>query len=52
MAAGASCSQAATTVTITKGIGGEARFDSAALAQAYLELHNNPETEGQPELVV
>ena len=42
----------ATVVTITKGIGSEARFDSAALAQAYLELHNQPETEWQPELVI
>ena len=42
----------ATIVTITKGIGSEARFDSAALARAYLELHNQPETEWQPELVI
>jgi NAD(P)-dependent dehydrogenase (short-subunit alcohol dehydrogenase family) len=42
----------ATTVTITKGIGSEPRFDAAALAQAYLELHNQPETEWQPELVI
>jgi len=42
----------ATIVTITKGIGSEARFDAAALAQAYLELHNQPETEWQPELVI
>jgi hypothetical protein len=41
----------ATIVTITKGIGSKARFDSAALAQAYLELHNQPETERQAELV-
>jgi NAD(P)-dependent dehydrogenase (short-subunit alcohol dehydrogenase family) len=42
----------ATTVTITKGIGSEPRFDAAALAQVYLELHNQPETEWQPELVI
>lgn len=42
----------ATIVTITKGIGSEARSDSAALARAYLELHNQPETEWQPELVI
>ena len=35
-----------------EGIGSEARFDAAALAQAYLELHNQPETEWQPELVI
>ena len=42
----------ATTVTITKGIGSEPRFDAAALAQAYLDLHHQPETEWQPELVI
>jgi hypothetical protein len=42
----------ATTVTITKGIGSEARFDPAALAQTYLELHHQPGTEWQPELVI
>jgi len=42
----------ATTVTITKGIGSEPRFDAAALAQVYLELHNQPQTEWQPELVI
>lgn len=41
-----------TIVTITKGIGSEPRFDAAALAQAYLELHNQPEAEWQPELVI
>ena len=41
----------ATSVTITKAIGSEARFDPAVLAQAYLELHNQPETEWQPELL-
>jgi hypothetical protein len=42
----------ATIVTITKGIGSEPRFDSAALAQTYLELHNQPGTEWQPELII
>jgi len=42
----------ATTVTITKGIGSEPRFDAAALARAYLDLHNQPQTEWQPELVI
>jgi hypothetical protein len=42
----------ATIVTITEGIGSEPRFDAPALAQAYLELHNQPETEWQPELVI
>lgn len=42
----------ATIVTITKGIGSAPRFNSAALAQAYLELHNQPETKWQPELVI
>jgi len=31
-----------TSVTITKAIGSEARFDPAVIAQAYLELHNQP----------
>ena len=42
----------ATIVTITKGIGSEARFAAPALARAYLELHHQPETEWQPELVI
>lgn len=42
----------ATIVTITKGIGSEARFDPAVLARAYLELHNQPESLWQPELVI
>jgi len=42
----------ATSITITKEIGsGDPRFDPAALAQAYLELHNQPETAWQHELV-
>jgi hypothetical protein len=42
----------ATSVTITKDIGGgDPRFDPAVLAQAYLELHNQPEAEWQHELV-
>jgi NAD(P)-dependent dehydrogenase (short-subunit alcohol dehydrogenase family) len=40
-----------TSVTITKTLGTEARFDPAVLAKAYLELHNQPETEWQAELV-
>ncbi len=42
----------ATIVTITKGIGSEPRFEAAALAQAYLQLHHQPQTEWQPELVI
>jgi NAD(P)-dependent dehydrogenase (short-subunit alcohol dehydrogenase family) len=42
----------ATIVTITKGIGSEPRFEAPALARAYLELHHQPETEWQPELVI
>jgi NAD(P)-dependent dehydrogenase (short-subunit alcohol dehydrogenase family) len=42
----------ATTVTITKALGTEARFEPAAVAQAYLDLDNQPETEWQPELVI
>jgi NADP-dependent 3-hydroxy acid dehydrogenase YdfG len=42
----------ATIVTITKGIGSEPRFDPAALAETYLELHSQPETEWQAELVI
>ncbi|MFJ8006657.1 SDR family NAD(P)-dependent oxidoreductase [Streptomyces fagopyri] len=42
----------ATSVTITDEIGGgETRFDPAVLAQAYLELHHQPETEWQHELM-
>ncbi|MFF7191606.1 SDR family oxidoreductase [Streptomyces sp. NPDC008222] len=42
----------ATSVTITRDIGGgDARFDPAVLAQAYLELHNQPEAEWQHELM-
>lgn len=42
----------ATSVTITKEIGGgEPRFEPAALAQAYLDLHHQPETEWQHELL-
>jgi hypothetical protein len=42
----------ATIVTITNGIGSEPRFDATALAQAYLHLCNQPQTEWQPELVI
>jgi NAD(P)-dependent dehydrogenase (short-subunit alcohol dehydrogenase family) len=42
----------ATTVTITKGGGSEPLFDSAALARVYLDLHNQPQTEWRPELVI
>jgi len=42
----------ATIVTITKGIGSEPRFDPAALARTYLDLHHQPGTEWQPELVI
>jgi NAD(P)-dependent dehydrogenase (short-subunit alcohol dehydrogenase family) len=41
----------ATSVTITKTIGSEPLFEPAVLAQAYLELHNQPETQWQHELV-
>jgi len=41
----------ATSVTITASIGSEARFEPAELAKAYLELHNQPESEWQPELM-
>lgn len=42
----------ATTVTITKGIGSEPRFDAAVLARTYVDVHHQPETEWQPELVI
>jgi len=42
----------ATVVTITKGIGSEPRFEAAALARAYLQLHHQPQAEWQPELVI
>jgi NAD(P)-dependent dehydrogenase (short-subunit alcohol dehydrogenase family) len=41
----------ATSVTITKAIGSEPRFEPAVLAQAYLGLHTQPEAEWQHELV-
>ncbi len=42
----------ATSVTITRDIGGgEARFDAAVLAQAYLDLHNQPASAWQHELM-
>jgi NAD(P)-dependent dehydrogenase (short-subunit alcohol dehydrogenase family) len=40
-----------TSVMITTAIGSEPRFDPAVIAQAYIELHNQPETEWQYELV-
>jgi NAD(P)-dependent dehydrogenase (short-subunit alcohol dehydrogenase family) len=42
----------ATTVTITQALGSDARFEPDAVAQAYLDLDNQPETEWQPELVI
>ena len=42
----------ATSVTITKAIGTEARFEPSALAQAYVDLDGQPEAEWQPELVI
>ena len=41
----------ATSVTITATIGSEPRFEPAVLAQAYLGLHQQPESEWQHELV-
>ncbi|MEV7865003.1 SDR family NAD(P)-dependent oxidoreductase [Streptomyces sp. NPDC088124] len=42
----------ATSVTITRDIGGgDERFDPAVLAQAYLELHHQPEAEWEHELM-
>ena len=42
----------ATSVTITGYIGGgEERFDPAVLAQAYLDLHRQPQAEWQHELL-
>ncbi|WP_159106874.1 SDR family oxidoreductase [Streptomyces rishiriensis] len=41
-----------TSVTIAGAIGGgEERFDPAVLAQAYLDLHNQPQTQWQHELL-
>jgi NAD(P)-dependent dehydrogenase (short-subunit alcohol dehydrogenase family) len=40
----------ATSVTITNSIG-EGRFDPALIADAYVELHNQPEPEWEHELV-
>jgi NADP-dependent 3-hydroxy acid dehydrogenase YdfG len=42
----------ATSITIAGSIGGgEERFDPAVLAQAYLDLHHQPDTDWQPELL-
>ncbi|MQY39995.1 Oxidoreductase UcpA [Streptomyces sp. RB17] len=42
----------ATSVTITRDIGGgDPRFDPAVLAQAYLDLHNQPASAWQHELM-
>lgn len=41
----------ATSITITKTIGSEPRYEPATLAQAYLELTKQPESEWQHELV-
>ncbi|MGY5052282.1 SDR family NAD(P)-dependent oxidoreductase [Streptomyces sp. 900105755] len=41
----------ATSITITKTIGSEPRFEPATLAQAYLALTKQPESEWQHELV-
>lgn len=42
----------ATSVTIAGAIGGgETRLDPAVLAQAYLDLHHQPESEWQHELL-
>ncbi|MDH6630526.1 NAD(P)-dependent dehydrogenase (short-subunit alcohol dehydrogenase family) [Streptomyces sp. LBL] len=42
----------ATSITIAGAIGGdEERFDAAVLAQAYLDLHQQPETQWQHELL-
>jgi len=41
-----------TTVTVTAALGeGDPRFEPAVLAQTYLALHNQPESEWQDELV-
>ena len=42
----------ATSITITAEIGsGDPRFDPAVIARSYLDLHQQPETEWQHELV-
>ena len=42
----------ATSVTVTAAIeSGEGRFDPAVLAQTYIDLHNQPQSEWQHELV-
>lgn len=42
----------AAIATITKGIGSGPRYGAAALAQAYVGLHNQPPSEWRPELVI
>ena len=41
----------ATSITITATIGGAPHFEPAEIAEAYLELDNQAETEWQHELV-
>jgi hypothetical protein len=41
----------ATSITITASTGSAPRFEPAEIANAYLELDQQPETEWQPELV-
>jgi NAD(P)-dependent dehydrogenase (short-subunit alcohol dehydrogenase family) len=40
-----------TSVMITEALGSEPRYQPAVIAQSYLELHNQPESEWQPELM-
>lgn len=40
-----------TSVMITQALGSEARYEPTVIARSYLELHNQPESEWQPELM-
>lgn len=40
-----------TSVMITQALGSEPRYEPAVIARSYLELHNQPESEWQPELM-
>jgi NAD(P)-dependent dehydrogenase (short-subunit alcohol dehydrogenase family) len=39
------------SVMITEALGSEPRYEPAVIARSYLELHNQPESEWQPELM-
>ena len=40
-----------TSVMITKALGSEPRYEPAVIARSYLDLHHQPQSEWQPELM-